>query len=65
MNEKKVALLTVAGFRIGANVAINLDSKGSNVSILSSSKKGGALTKNLGSISLTGSNQYIGDIKKL
>ena len=65
MNEKKISLFTSTGLRISANVAINLTSKDSNVSILSSSEKEEALAKNLDSTSFTGSNQSIGDIKKL
>ena len=65
MNEKKIALLTAVRFRMGANAATNLALKDSNVSILSPSGKGGNLSKDLGGISLTGSNQSIRDINKL
>ena len=65
MNEKKVALLSATRSGMGSDAAKKLASKGFNVSILSPSGKGGNLSKDLGGISLTGSNQSIRDINKL
>jgi len=65
MNKNKVAILTAAGTGIGAEAAKKLASDGFNISILSSSGKGEELSKKLGGIGVTGSNQSNEDLKKI
>lgn len=62
---KKVALITAGGSGMGTAAARKLAADGYHVAILSSSGKGEALAKELGSIGVTGSNLVNEDVQRL
>ncbi len=61
---KKVAVFIAAGSGMGADSAKKLAKAGYKIAIMSSSGKGEKLSKKLGGIGFTGSNQSPGDLKK-
>lgn len=65
MTVEKVALISAGGSGMGAAAARRLAQDGYRVAILSSSGKGEALAKELGGVSLTGSNQSNEDLQRL
>ncbi len=65
MSVEKVAIVTAGGSGMGAAAARRLAADGFKVAILSSSGKGEALADELGGFGVTGSNQLIGDLKRL
>lgn len=64
MSNKKVAVLIAAGTGIGADAAKRLSSKGFNVGIMSSSRKGEELAISLNGIGYMGSNLSVQNIKE-
>lgn len=65
MAVEKVALITAGGSGMGADAARRLAGDGFRVGVLSSSGKGEALAEEVGGIGVTGSNQSLGDLKRL
>ena len=65
MSSEKVALITAGGSGMGADAAQRLALDGFQVGILSSSRKGEALGKELGGFGITGSNCSVSDLEKL
>src|SRR5260221_8905439 len=65
MTVNKVAIVTAGGSGMGAEAARKLSADGFKVAILSSSGKGEALAGELGGFGVTGSNQSVGDLKRL
>lgn len=63
MSEKPVALIVGGGSGIGADAAKNLNGKGFDVAVMSSSGKGEALGKELGGLGFTGTNLEIADLE--
>jgi NAD(P)-dependent dehydrogenase (short-subunit alcohol dehydrogenase family) len=63
--SEKVAIVVAGGSGMGAAAARRLAVDGFKVAILSSSGKGEALAKELGGLGVTGSNQSVGDLKRL
>lgn len=61
---QKVALVTAGGSGMGA-AARRLAAGGFHVAILSTSDKGEVLAEELGGLSVTGSNELNGDLKRL
>jgi NAD(P)-dependent dehydrogenase (short-subunit alcohol dehydrogenase family) len=65
MTANKVAIVTAGGSGMGAEAARKLSADGFKVAVLSSSGKGEALAGELGGFGITGSNQSVGDLKRL
>ncbi|WP_134498824.1 SDR family oxidoreductase [Microvirga pakistanensis] len=65
MAPEKVAIITAGGSGMGAAAAKRLAAEGYRIAILSSSGKGETLARELGGISVTGSNQSNDDLGKL
>ncbi|NKB64189.1 MAG: SDR family oxidoreductase [Gammaproteobacteria bacterium] len=63
MNNKPVAMIVGGGSGIGADAAKNLNSKGYDVAVMSSSGKGEALGQELGGLGFTGSNLVVADLE--